>query len=74
MYLKNSSGFVEINRVPISVPNKNAVTANIKQNRYFHLKSSFWSIKSFWFIESMYGHMFDRVDTAFSYGRALIVS
>ena len=50
---------------------KNAVSRNIKQSRYIHLMSNFSSIS--FHIERLYVHMFDIVDTPFSYGRGLIV-
>ncbi len=54
-----------------AVPSKNAVSANIKHSRYFHQTSNFWSIH--YYGKRLYVHMFNAVDTAFSYGRALIV-
>ncbi len=46
---------------------KNAVSASIKHSRYFH----FWSIR--YCSKRLYIHMFDMLDTAFSYGKTLIV-
>ncbi len=54
-----------------AVPSKNAVSANIKHKRYFLFTSSVWSIH--YCGKRLYVHMFDMVDTAFRYGRALIV-
>ncbi len=53
------------------VPSKNTVSANIKHSRYFFVTFNFWSI--YYYGIRFYIHMFDMVDTAFSYGRALIV-
>ncbi len=50
---------------------KNAVSANTKHGRYFHQTSHFRSIHNC--SKRLYVHMFDVVDTAFSYGRALII-
>ena len=50
---------------------KNAVSTKIKQSRYIHFMSKFTSIN--FHTESVYVHMFDVVDTAFSYGTGLIV-
>ena len=52
-------------------PSKNAVSAIIKQSRYFHLKSNFTLIHSH--AKRLYIHMIDIVDAAFSYERELIV-
>ena len=57
---------------PISAPlSKNAVSANIKQSRYFHLTSKFWVIH--FCGKRLHIHMFEMGDTALSYKRALIV-
>ncbi len=56
-----------------AIPSKNAVFmvfANIKHSRQFRLTSKFWSIH--YCGKRLYVHMFDMVDTAFSYGRALV--
>ena len=50
---------------------KTAVSTNIKHSRYIHLMSDFLSIH--FHTERLYVHMFDVVDTPFSYGRGLIV-
>ncbi len=50
---------------------KNAVSTNLKHSRYIHLMSNFLSIHSH--TKRLYVHMFDIVDTAFNYCRALIV-
>ncbi len=56
----------------ISVPqSKNAVSTNLRYSRYIHLMSNFSSIH--FHTKRLYEHMFDIVDTAFSYGRELIV-
>ncbi len=56
----------------ISAPqSKNAVSTNIKHRRYIHLMSNFLSIH--FYTRRLYVHMFDLVDTPFSYGRGLIV-
>ncbi len=49
---------------------KNAVSTNIKHSRYIHLMSNFSSIH--FHAKRLYVHMFDIVDTPFSYGRGLI--
>ena len=54
-----------------AVTSKNAVSANIKHNGYFHLTSNFRSIHSHG--KRLYVHMFNVADTAFSYGTTLIV-
>ena len=54
-----------------AVQSKNAVRANIKHNRYFHLTPNFRPIHCHG--KRLYGHMFDMVDSIFSYWRALIV-
>ncbi len=48
-----------------AVQSKNAVCANIKHNRYFHSTCNFSLIHSH--DKRLYGHMFDMVDTTFSY-------
>ena len=48
-----------------AMQSKNAVCANIKHNRYFHLTSNFRSIYSHG--KRLYGHTFDIVNIAFSY-------
>ncbi len=50
---------------------KNAVSTNIKHNRYIHLMSNFSSIH--FHTKRLYVHIIDTVDTLFSYGRGLIV-
>ncbi len=51
---------------------KNAVSANIKHSStYIHLMSNFLSIH--FHTKRLYVHMFDKVDTSFSYGGVLIV-
>ncbi len=50
---------------------KNTLSANIKHSRYFHLTSNFWSIH--FHAKRLYVHIFDMVDTFFSYWRASIV-
>ncbi len=50
---------------------KNAVSINIKLSRYIHLMSNFSSIH--FHTKRLYVHMFDIVDTPFSYRRQLIV-
>ncbi len=49
----------------------NEVSTNIKQSRYIHLMSNFLSIH--FHTKGLQVHMFDIVDTLFSYGRGLIV-
>ena len=50
---------------------KNAVSTIYKQSRYIHLMSNLSSIH--FHTKRLYVHMFDIVDTSFSYGRGLIV-
>ncbi len=54
-----------------AVPSKNAVSANIKHSRYFHYTSNFF--QSTTVVKGCMYIMFNVVDTAFSYGRALFV-
>ena len=48
-----------------ALQNKNAVCEFIKHSRYIYLTNNFTSIHSH--AERLYLHMFDLVDTAFSY-------
>ncbi len=49
-----------------AAPSKNAVSANIKHSRYPSIEQlNFWSIH--YCDKRLYVHMFDMVDTAFSY-------
>ncbi len=50
---------------------KNAVSTNIKHSRYIHLMSNCSSIH--FHTKKLYLHMFDAVDTPFSYGKGFIV-
>ncbi len=50
---------------------KNVVSTDIKHGRYIYLISNFLSIH--FHTERFYVHMFDIVDTPFSYGRGLIL-
>ncbi len=50
---------------------KNTVSTNIKHSRYIHLMSNILSIH--FHTKRFYVHMFDIVDTLFSYGRGLII-
>ncbi len=50
---------------------KNAVSTNIRYSRYIHLMSNFSSIH--FHTKRLYVHMFDTLDTPFSYGIGLIV-
>ena len=54
-----------------TVQSKNAVCAFIKHNRYFNCVYNFTSIHSH--AKRLYFHIFDVVDTAFSYEKELIV-
>ena len=53
-----------------AVLSKNAICAFLKHSIHFHLTYSFTSIPSH--AKKLYLHMFDIVDTAFSYERELI--
>ena len=58
--------------INVSAPlSKNAVCTSIKPSSYIHLMSNFLSI--YFYTKKLYVHMFDIVDTPFSYGRESIV-
>ena len=71
MYFSKNKQHSVHNTIISAVTSKNAVSANIKHSWYCPYTSNFWSNN--YVIKGCMYIMFDMVDTAFTYKRALII-